>query len=102
MLRRAVMKGEGRAGQQKGRKRRGDGLKGWSRLQMRMTFSYVGVSVVTALLIELLIILIFLVVIARLPIVDQSTVDAANNTAEVYALEAAVQAGGGALDPHST
>ena len=37
-------------------------MKMWSRLQMRMTASYVGVSVVIVLLVELLLIVIFLVV----------------------------------------
>lgn len=78
-------------------------LRIWSRLQARMTMSFVGVSVVTALLIELLLALIFFIVIANLPFVDQSTLNTAKLTAQTYALEAAVQAGGTAtLDPHST
>jgi len=36
------------------RHHKGDGLKKWSRLQARMTLSYIGVSIVTALLLELL------------------------------------------------
>lgn len=71
-------------------------------LQLRMTASYVVVSVVTALLVELLLIVIFVLVILRLPFVDQSTQDTAGQTAQVYALQAAVQANGNALNPRST
>src|ERR1051326_974172 len=86
-----------------GRQHRGDGLKLWSRLQTRMTLSYVGVSIVTALLLEFLLLMIFIFVIARLPFVDQSVLNEATHTAQFYALEASVQAGGGtALNPHST
>jgi serine phosphatase RsbU (regulator of sigma subunit) len=74
----------------------------WSRLQIRMTMSYVIVSVVTALLLELLALLVLVLVISRLPVVGQNTETAASSVAQVYALEAAVQAGGGALDPHTT
>lgn len=82
--------------------RRSDKLKKWSKLQVRMTISYVGVSVVTALLVELLIGLLFFVVLARFPFADQGSVDTAKRTAQIYALEAAVQSGGTSLDPHST
>jgi hypothetical protein len=51
------------------RHRQRDSLRLWSKLQVRMTMSYVGVSVVTALLVELLVVLIFIFVIARLPFV---------------------------------
>ena len=51
------------------RQRQRNTLKLWSRLQMRMTISYVGVSVVIALLLELLLIVIFFVVLA--PFIDQ-------------------------------
>ena len=67
-----------------------------------MTTSYVVVSVVTALFVELLLILIFVFVIARLPFIDQSATAAAKGTAQFYALEAAVQANGTVLDPDST
>jgi serine phosphatase RsbU (regulator of sigma subunit) len=77
-------------------------LKTWSKLGVRMTISYVGVSVVSALLVELLLALIFFLIISRLPIVDQNTIDNANIAARYYALEAAVQAGGTTLDPRTT
>jgi serine phosphatase RsbU (regulator of sigma subunit) len=67
-----------------------------------MTMSYVVVSVVTALFVELLLILLVLLVVARLPLVDLGAQTAAKSTAQFYALEAAVQANGTALDPNST
>src|SRR6266849_4628428 len=72
----------------------------WSRLQMRMTASYVGVSVVIVLLVELLLIVIFFVVIS--PLIDQNFQDMAKRTAQDYAKVAAAQAGGVALNSHST
>lgn len=86
----------------KSKGRRREGLRMWSRLQIRMTMSYVTVSVVTALLLELLALLVLVLVISRLPFVAQNTETAASSVAQVYALEAAVKAGGGALDPHTT
>src|SRR2546421_1763775 len=75
-------------------------LKLWSRLQVRMTISYVVVSVVSALLLELLLIVLFLMVLS--PLIDQNVQDTARQTAQSYALEAANQGGGVALNPHST
>jgi serine phosphatase RsbU (regulator of sigma subunit) len=80
----------------------GEGFKKRQGLQFRMTLSYVGVSVATALLLELLLIAIFFFVILHLPFVDQNTMNDAQHMARVYALEAAVQANGGDLNPHST
>jgi serine phosphatase RsbU (regulator of sigma subunit) len=71
-------------------------------LQFRMTISYVAVSVAIALLVELLFVGIFFFVILRLPFVDQTTLDASEQTAQFYALEAAVQGNGDTLNPHST
>src|SRR5947199_6066058 len=67
-----------------------------------MTLSYVGVSVATALLIELLGLAIFYFVILRLPFMEQNTLNSAQHIARIYALEAAVKANGGNLDPRST
>jgi serine phosphatase RsbU (regulator of sigma subunit) len=75
-------------------------LKWWSRLQVRMTTSYVIVSVVSALVIELLLIVLFLVVLT--PIIDQSIQDVARQYAQSYAMQAANQGGGFALNPQST
>ena len=96
------MKSEKNVKKSIGRHRQRDGLRMWSKLQVRMTMSYVLVSVATALLLELLLILFFFLVIARLPYVDQATMDTAQRTAQTYALEAAVQANGTALNPDST
>lgn len=81
---------------------KGEKLKRWSKLRLRMTISYVVVSVVSALLVELLIALLFFLVILRLPFVDQSTMASASNAAQFYALEAALQANGDTLNPAST
>jgi serine phosphatase RsbU (regulator of sigma subunit) len=77
-------------------------LKMWSKLRVRMTISYVIVSVVSALLVELLLASIFFLVILRMPFIDQGTLDSANGVAQYYALESAFQANGNALDPAST
>jgi serine phosphatase RsbU (regulator of sigma subunit) len=94
-----MMKAES-ANKPKGHHRQSKTLKLWSRLQVRMTISYVGVSVVSALVIELLLIVLFLVVIV--PLIDQNAQDLARQTAQSYALEAASQGGGVALNPQST
>lgn len=96
------MKSEEKVKKLMGRQRQRDALKLRSRLQVRMTLSFVGASIATPLLVELLLILLFVFVILRLPFVDTTTMDVAKNTAQVYALEAAVQGGGVALDPHTT
>ena len=80
-------------------KRQSKTLKLWSRLQVRMTISYVGVSVVTVLLLELLLFVIFLVVLS--PFIDQNVQDFARQNAQSYAQEAASQ-GGIALNPQTT
>ena len=82
------------------RQRQRNTVKMWSRLQMRMTASYVGVSVVIALLVEILLIVIFFVVISQF--VDQNIQGIVKKTAQDYAKVAAAQAGGVALNPHST
>jgi serine phosphatase RsbU (regulator of sigma subunit) len=96
------MKSEEQANKRKGRAYKGDKLKFWSKLRVQMTISYVGVSVVSALLVELLLASIFFLIILRLPFLDQNMIDTANYAAQNYALEAAVQAGGTALDPRTT
>ncbi|HEV2662358.1 MAG TPA: SpoIIE family protein phosphatase [Ktedonobacteraceae bacterium] len=95
------MKSEKKTGKRQQRRQKNT-LKPWLRLQVRMAISYVAVSVAIALLLELLLVLIFFTVITRLPYVNQTVLDAANNTAEIYALEAIVQGGGTTLDPRST
>src|SRR6266849_10218868 len=96
------MESEEKASKRMGRHHQDKTLRMWSKLRMRMTISYVVVSVVSALLVELLLASIFFLVILRLPFLDQGTMDAANGAAQYYALEAALQANGNALDPAST
>ena len=96
------MKSKEQTGKDRDRVQKGKKIKSWSKLRVRMTISYVVVSVVSALLVELLLAMIFFFVILRLPFVDQSTMDSANNAAQFYALEAAVQANGNTLNPAST
>lgn len=66
-----------------------------------MTVSYLAVAVVTALLLELLIGIIIVIVI-RSPLIDDVVLFVAKRNAQIYALEETIQAGGVALDPHST
>jgi serine phosphatase RsbU (regulator of sigma subunit) len=75
-------------------------LRMWSRLQTRMTISYVLVSVVTALLLELLLFVLFIAVLS--PLITQSTQEVIKGAAQLYALKAAAQARGNALNPHTT
>jgi serine phosphatase RsbU (regulator of sigma subunit) len=71
-------------------------------LQLRMTTSYVVVSVVSALVLELLVVGIFFLVILRLPFVEQGILADTEHTAQIYAWAAAVQANGDTLNPRST
>src|SRR5579859_8004480 len=71
-------------------------------LQLRMTISYVVVSVTIALLVELLLVGILFFVILRLPYMDQNTQDTTEQRAQFYALQAAVQANGDTLNPFTT
>lgn len=77
-------------------------LKWWSRLQVRMTVSYVGVSLVIALLLELLVLTVIFFVLTRSPLVNDLILNTAQRTARLYALDATVQSGGIALDSNST
>lgn len=96
------MKSEEQASKPIERPQKGEKLRSRSKLRVQMTISYVIVSVVSALLVELLLVLIFFLVILRLPFIDQTTMDAAGAAAQHYALEAAVQANGNTLNPAST
>ena len=96
------MKSKEQVNKRKRRAHKGEKLKFWSKLRVRMTISYVIVSVVSALLVELLLASIFFLVILRMPFIDQGTLDSANGVAQYYALESALQANGNALDPAST
>ncbi len=94
------MKNQARAGKVLGRRGRQEGLRMWSKLQFRMTISYLQVMVVIVLLLEFLIFLVIsLILTSPLDYVVRNT---AKQTAHAYALAAAVYAGGTTLDPHST
>src|SRR6266513_6102598 len=95
------MKNQARAGKALGRRGRQEGLRMWSKLQFRMTISYLGVMVVIVLLLEFLIGLAISLILTS-PLVDDVVSNTAKQTAHAYALEAAVNAGGTTLDPHST
>ncbi|MDQ2713873.1 MAG: SpoIIE family protein phosphatase [Chloroflexota bacterium] len=71
-------------------------------LQTRMAISYVGTSLVIVLLLELLVGGLLFFVLARSPFLDDVILHAAKQTAQVYALQAALQAGDTALDPRAT
>jgi serine phosphatase RsbU (regulator of sigma subunit) len=74
----------------------------WSGLQARMMISYVAATLVFVLLLEMLVSAVVYLAVTRSPLADAVISYAAQQTAQVYALEAAVQAGDAALDPHST
>jgi len=79
-----------------------EAVKKWSGLQTRMTISYVAVTVVTALLLELLIGGTIVVVLSSTSILDKVILTTTKHTAQVYALEAALKAEGTALNPQTT
>ncbi len=78
------------------RRRKGLGL------QARMTISYLGVTVVIALLLELLVCIIAYLVLTRSPLLNDVILNTAKQTAQVYAFKAASQLVGTTLDPRST
>src|SRR5207245_7725668 len=77
-------------------------LKKWSGLQARMTISYVGVTLVIVLLLELLVVMGVIAVLTNPTLVNYLLSNTAQHTAHVYALEASLQTGGPALDTHTT
>jgi serine phosphatase RsbU (regulator of sigma subunit) len=84
------------------RNRKHDAINMWSRLQTRMTISYVAVTVVTALLLELLIGGTVVVILSGTSILDRVILTTTKHTAQVYALEAALKVEGTALNPRTT
>jgi serine phosphatase RsbU (regulator of sigma subunit) len=95
------MKSQARVGKASGRRGRQEGLRIWSKLQFRMTISYLVVTVVIVLLLEFLIGLVISLILTS-PAVDYVVLNVAEQTAHAYALQAAVNAGGTTLDPRST
>src|SRR5256714_14638675 len=78
------------------------GARWWSRLQTRMTFSYLGVTVFIVLLSELLILLAIVTGLTQSGLLDKVILTTARHTAQVYALEAAAQTSGSTLDTRTT
>ncbi|MBA2288335.1 MAG: sensor histidine kinase [Ktedonobacteraceae bacterium] len=77
-------------------------VKRWSGLRIRMALSYVGTTVATALLLELLLVVILFITLTRFSILDQISLNAIKHAAELYALQTTVQGGGVALNPATT
>ena len=78
------------------------GVKWWSRLRIRMGISYVIVTLIIALLLEGLFLSAAFLVITRSPFLTYFAMERANQTAEIYALQAAVQANAEELSPDTT
>ena len=82
--------------------RQRNGARWWSRLQTRMTFSYLGVTVFIVLLSELLILLVIVSGLTQSGLLDKVVLTTTRHTAQVYALEAAAQTSGSTLDARTT
>src|SRR5690606_15697000 len=78
------------------------GIRTRSRLRIRMAISYVAVTLVIVLLLEALVVGLGLYIFTASPAVGFWAMQSAGATARVYALQAAVYADGGALDPNTT
>src|SRR5438105_2893104 len=74
----------------------------WAGLQARMAIAFVAVTVLAVLLLELLLGTTLFVLVTRLTPGDPNLLKAVKQTAQLYALAAAVQAGEDGLNPHST
>src|SRR5438067_10111035 len=81
---------------------RQSGVKEGLGLQVRMTFSYLGVTVVIVLLSELLIVLAIVTALTGSAALDKVALTTTRHTAQVYALEAGVHASGPTLDARTT
>lgn len=78
------------------------GLKLWSRLRIRMAISYTVITVVLVLLLEGLVVTAGFLIITRSPVPGYFALARASQAAQIYALQAAVDAEGNTLDPHTT
>jgi NarL family two-component system sensor histidine kinase LiaS len=74
----------------------------WSKLQWRITISYVVMTVAAVLLIEFIFGLFSYIALTRFYANSNDLITESRQLAQVYALAAAAQATGGQLDPHST
>ncbi|HEV8191540.1 MAG TPA: SpoIIE family protein phosphatase [Ktedonobacterales bacterium] len=73
-----------------------------SGLQFRMSLSYALTSLAAALLIEILFGMLVWVIVTLTPLPTIGYLASARQAADLYALKAAAQAGGGSLDPQTT
>ncbi|GHO81768.1 hypothetical protein KSD_95390 [Ktedonobacter sp. SOSP1-85] len=74
----------------------------WSGLSLRMTLSYIMISVSAVLLLELLAGLVVFWLRVYGPFDDQENLSKARRMAQFYAMAASIQGGGVQLNPHST
>jgi serine phosphatase RsbU (regulator of sigma subunit) len=74
----------------------------WRGLRFRMTVSYALTTVAAVLLLEILVGTAVWAVLTFSPLAGFWTTPGARQTAKLYALTASAQAGGAALDPHTT
>jgi two-component system, NarL family, sensor histidine kinase LiaS len=74
----------------------------WSGLQSRITISYALTTIGVVLLIEILFMTTLIMALLYTPLADSETLAEARPTVKLYALEAAVQAQGSALNPQTT
>src|SRR5713101_8656644 len=74
----------------------------WSGLRFRMTVSYALTTVAAVLVLEILFFTTIWAVLTFSPLADYGSLSGATQAAKVYALAAAAQAGGAALDPRTT
>jgi serine phosphatase RsbU (regulator of sigma subunit)/anti-sigma regulatory factor (Ser/Thr protein kinase) len=97
-----VMKNKEQGSQPVGTNNKGNTLRIWSRLQVRMAISYISVTLIIVLLLEFLLILIIYFIVVISPATDDIAGSMVRNTAQTYGLEATVQAKRTAIDPAST
>src|SRR5262249_36897743 len=71
-------------------------------LQFRMSLSYALTSLAAALLIEVLFGVLVWAIVSLTPLPSIGYLAAVRQSADLYALKAAAQAGGGTLDPQTT
>ena len=78
------------------------GVKWWSRIRNRMGISYVIVTLVIVLMLEGLVLTVAFLVFTRSPFLAYLTLQSADQAAQIYALQAALQADGEELNPDTT
>ena len=96
------MKSEERAQKSMRRNLKRDVVKKRSGLQLRVTISYALTTLVAVLFIEILVGTILFTLLKFSPLADSDSIAGARQTAKLYALAAAAEAGGTVLDPHTT